>query len=165
MNTMREKKWILDKDRPKRAVTIEMPADVVEDLEQVAAGKGMTGHVELTRYYVGKALKEDLSAEHPIATSRDLGGLAVVLHEQLPFLAEQFQVESLGLFGSYVRGAERPDSDLDLLVSFTKPPSLLRFVELENYLSDLLGVKVDLVMRDGLKPRIAECVLSEVVPI
>ncbi|MEW6347956.1 MAG: hypothetical protein AB1646_02755 [Thermodesulfobacteriota bacterium] len=57
---MQKKKWILDKDRPKSAVTIEMPADVVADLEQVAASKGMTGHHELIRYYVGRALKEDL---------------------------------------------------------------------------------------------------------
>ncbi len=162
---MREKKWILDNDRPKRAVTIEMPADVVEDLERVAASKGMSGHHELIRYYVGRALKEDLSTEDSRDTSPDLDRLLAVLREQLPFLAEQFQVKSLGVFGSYVRGSGRPDSDLDLLVEFTRAPSLLRFVELENYLSDLLGVKVDLVMRDGLKPRIAERVLAEVVPL
>ncbi len=57
---MRKRKWILDKDRAKTAVTIEMPLDVVEDLDEVAASKGMTGHHELIRYYVGKALKEDL---------------------------------------------------------------------------------------------------------
>src|ERR1700719_4378790 len=87
------------------------------------------------------------------------------LREELPFLAARYHVTSLGLFGSYLRGTQRPDSDLDVLVSFSKVPSLLRLIELENYLSDLLGVKVDLVLRDALKPRIGERVLQEVVPV
>lgn len=87
------------------------------------------------------------------------------LRKELPFLAARYHVASLGLFGSYLRGAQRPDSDLDVLVSFSTAPGLLRFIELENYLSDLLGVKVDLVLREALKPRIGERVLREVVPV
>jgi predicted nucleotidyltransferase len=87
------------------------------------------------------------------------------LRDLLPSLAESFGVASLGLFGSYVHGAQRRDSDLDVLVSFHQTPSLLRLIELENYLSDLLGVKVDLVLRDSLKPRIGDRVLREVVPV
>lgn len=87
------------------------------------------------------------------------------LREELPFLAAHYQVASLGLFGSYLRGTQRPDSDLDVLVSFSEVPSLLRLIEMENYLSDVLGVKVDLVLREALKPRIGERVLHEVVPI
>jgi len=70
------------------------------------------------------------------------------LRAELPFLATRYHVESLGLFGSYLHGTQRPDSDLDVLVTFSATPSLLRLIELENYLSDLLGVKVDLVLRD-----------------
>ena len=88
-----------------------------------------------------------------------------LLQEQLPTLAVRYGVASLGLFGSYVRHENRPDSDLDVLVTFVKTPSLLRFIELENYLSDLLDIKVDLVMRDTLKPRIGKKILEEVVPI
>jgi len=95
----------------------------------------------------------------------NLAQLMQILQEQLPLLAEQYRVESLGVFGSYVRDEQSPDSDLDLLVTFHEPPSLLRFIELENYLSDLLGVKVDLVMEDALKPRIGECILNEVVTV
>jgi predicted nucleotidyltransferase len=91
--------------------------------------------------------------------------LMQVLQEQLPLLAEQYRVESLGVFGSYVRNEQSSDSDLDLLVTFHEPLSLLRFIELENYLSDLLGVKVDLVMKDALKPRIGERILNEVVTV
>jgi predicted nucleotidyltransferase len=82
-----------------------------------------------------------------------------------PWLAEQYQVKSLGVFGSYVRQEQGAGSDLDLLVTFHEPPSLLKFIEVENYLTDLLGVKVDLVMKSVLKPRIGERILSEVVPV
>jgi len=88
-----------------------------------------------------------------------------LLREQLPLLTARYGVASLGLFGSYVRRAQHPDSDLDVLVTFHEIPTLLRFIELENYLSDLLGVKVDLVLRDALKPRIGERILQEVVPV
>jgi uncharacterized protein len=97
--------------------------------------------------------------------SADIEHYRAILRRKLPDLAEHYGVASLGLFGSYVRHENRPDSDLDVMVSFTDAPGLLRFVELENYLSDLLGVKVDLIMRDALKPRIGERVLAEVVPV
>ena len=87
------------------------------------------------------------------------------LREELPNLAMRYRVESLGLFGSYLHGTQRADSDLDVLVSFTEVPSLLRLIDLENYLSDRLGVRVDLVLRDSLKPHIGERVLREVVPV
>ncbi len=88
-----------------------------------------------------------------------------ILRQQLPSLAERYHVASLGLFGSYVRRENRPDSDLDVLVTFSEAPSLFRLIELENHLSDLLGVKVDLVMRDALKPQIGRQVLAEVVQV
>jgi hypothetical protein len=80
-------------------------------------------------------------------------------------LAARYGVASLGLFGSFVRRENGQDSDLDILVSFAHAPGLLRFVELENYLTDLLGLKVDLVMRESLKPHLGQRVLSEVVPV
>lgn len=95
----------------------------------------------------------------------ELNQLKEKLHQQLPTLAERYHVQSLGIFGSYVRQEQRPDSDLDVLVTFSELPSLLKFIELENYLTDSLGIKVDLVMRDTLKPRIGKRILSEVVAI
>ena len=95
----------------------------------------------------------------------NLSQLKEKLQEQLPFLSEKYNVKSLGVFGSYVREQQRPDSDLDLLVTFEKLPSLLKFIELENYLTDTLGVKVDLVLKDSLKPRIGERVLKEAVSV
>jgi predicted nucleotidyltransferase len=96
---------------------------------------------------------------------RELTHLRDILRSQLPSLARLYHVDSLGLFGSYVRHENRPDSDLDVLITFSEIPSLLRFIELENHLSDLLGVKVDLVMRDALKPQIGRQILAEVVPV
>ena len=87
------------------------------------------------------------------------------LQEQLPVLSERYQVSSLAIFGSYVRQDQRPDSDLDLLVTFSVTPSLLKFISLENHLADLLGIKVDLVMPEALKPHIGHNILQEMVPI
>ena len=78
-------------------------------------------------------------------------------------LQERYQVKELGIFGSYVRQEQTESSDVDVLVEFSKTPSLLKFVNLENYLSDNLGVKVDLVHKAGLKPRISRRILAEVV--
>ncbi len=97
--------------------------------------------------------------------SIELDEVVMRLRQLLPSLAAQYHVQTLGVFGSYVRHEQHQDSDLDVLVSFTQPPSLLRFIELEHYLTDALGVKVDLVMRDALKPTIEARVLDEVVPV
>lgn len=94
-----------------------------------------------------------------------LPALIRTLRQQLPLLGEQYRVASLEVFGSYVRKEQRADSDLDILVTFSEPPSLLKFIKLENHLSDLLGVKVDLVMKDALKPAIGEFILREAVSV
>jgi hypothetical protein len=80
-----------------------------------------------------------------------------------PEVEEKFKVKSMGLFGSYVKGEQKDTSDLDILVDFYEPISLFRFVELEDFLSQQLGVKVDLVMRDALKPRIKDSILNEAI--
>ncbi len=88
-----------------------------------------------------------------------------ILHEQIPVLAERYDVEKLEVFGSYVHSEQKKDSDLDILVTFRKAPSLLTFIAIENYLSDLLGIKVDLVIKDSLKPKIGQHILSEAIPV
>jgi uncharacterized protein len=87
------------------------------------------------------------------------------LRRLLPDLKPRYHVESLSVFGSFIRNEHNPDSDLDVLVTFTETPSLLKFIELENHLSDVLGIKIDLVMKDSLKPRIGRQILSEAVMI
>ncbi len=95
----------------------------------------------------------------------DINVLRYILRQQQPLLQERYNVATLGLFGSYVRGEARPDSDLDVLVHFRTTPGLIRFLELENYLSDLLDLRVDLVMPDSLKPSIGRRILAEVQPL
>jgi predicted nucleotidyltransferase len=89
----------------------------------------------------------------------------VLLRQCLPDLRQRYGVETLSLFGSYVRGEQQPQSDLDVLVEFAETPGLFAYVELQDTLSELLGIQVDLVMRSALKPRIARRVLPEVVAL
>lgn len=85
------------------------------------------------------------------------------LYNQKSRLVEKYKVKQIGLFGSYVRGEQQPQSDLDILIDFDEYPSLLEFIGLEDELSQSLGLKVDLVMKSDLKPRIGEYILREVV--
>ncbi len=100
-----------------------------------------------------------------VAHSPTLAPLLAALRTRLPKLAEQYHVRSLGLFGSYVRNEQRAGSDLDVLVEYDEAPSLFEFIRLENELSELLKVKVDLVMKDSLKPAIGQRILAEAVPV
>jgi hypothetical protein len=105
------------------------------------------------------AYNEWAMAERPIDRYR------FMLRQQLPELAEKYCVRSLEVFGSYVRNEQTAESDLDVLVTFDKAPDLFQFIELENSLSDALGVKVDLVMKSALKARIGPNILREAVPV
>lgn len=84
-----------------------------------------------------------------------------ILRNELPRLETEYGVDSMKLFGSFVRGEATPESDLDILVTFRTTPGLIRFISLENELTDLLGIKVDLVMQTALKPHIGPRILAE----
>jgi predicted nucleotidyltransferase len=70
-------------------------------------------------------------------------------------------VKSLTLFGSVIQGEERPDSDIDILVEFSRPIGLLAFVRLKQHLTELLGRQVDLVTLEALKPSLRDGILRE----
>ena len=91
--------------------------------------------------------------------------IMTVIRKDMPYLQEKYSVRNLWLFGSHARGEERRESDVDILVEFEEPPSLLGFLALERRLSELIDKKVDLVMRSALKPAIGERILQEVVSI
>ena len=84
-----------------------------------------------------------------------------------PTLKERFEVETIGVFGSYSRGEQTKKSDLDMLVEFSPDAhiGLFQLLELEEFLSRELGVKVDLGTKKSLKPHIGEHILQEVVYI
>ncbi|MFO7537246.1 MAG: nucleotidyltransferase family protein [Chloroflexota bacterium] len=95
-----------------------------------------------------------------------LDEITAVLQQHLPDLRQRYDVRNLWLFGSYVRAEQTENSDLDVLVTFDNPRlSLIQFIQLELELSKLLGMKVDLVEREGLKPTIGQYVIEESVAI
>lgn len=94
---------------------------------------------------------------------KDLATVIEELRRLRPELAKRYPIKELGVFGSYARGEQRPDSDLDILVDFDGPVGLLDFVGLQQDLSDRLGVDVDLVMAEAPKPRIWQRIRAEVI--
>ncbi len=97
--------------------------------------------------------------------TKTLAHFTTLLRQQKQVLAEHHKVRSLAIFGSFVQNDQQEGSDLDVLVEFDEVPSLLQFITLENALSDLLGIKVDLVMKDALKPSLGQRVLAEVIAV
>jgi uncharacterized protein len=86
-----------------------------------------------------------------------------ILRDQKPILRQKFMVKEIGIFGSFVRGEQKDTSDLDLLIDFEEPIGLIRYVGLQNYLSDKIGEQVDLITKSGIKPRIRGHILKEVI--
>ena len=80
-------------------------------------------------------------------------------------MKEKYCVKEIGIFGSLVRGEMKEESDVDILVEFEKPIGFFKFLELEEYLSDLIGRKVDLVSKKALKPHIGKYILEEVITV
>ncbi len=87
------------------------------------------------------------------------------LEQRLPELQTRYGVASLGLFGSVAKDTEGPDSDVDLLVEFIGEPTFARYMGLKEDLEALLARRVDLVTTTGLKPRIRERVLAELIHV
>lgn len=96
---------------------------------------------------------------------KTLADFKQILSQNKRLLREQYRVTRLGIFGSYARGEQTPESDLDILIDYEQAPTLFQLVELRDYLSKQVGLKVDLVTKNGLKPRMQARVLSEVVDV
>ena len=98
-----------------------------------------------------------------ITTATPLVEIQATLRDLMPELKARYKVATLKLFGSFVRGEQHATSDLDVLVTFERVPDLWKYYELEDFLTDTLGIKVDLVTESGLKPRVRETILTELV--
>ncbi len=81
---------------------------------------------------------------------------------EMPYLMNEYGVKEIGVFGSVVRGEQKKNSDVDVLVEFSKPITLFGYADLQRYLEKKLGEKVDLVHKRGLKPIIKDYILKEV---
>ncbi len=88
-----------------------------------------------------------------------------ILRRNFKEIEKQFKVNYLGIFGSVVRNEQKRYSDIDILVEFFETPSLFQIIRLENYLSELLEIKVDLVMKETLKPNLGKQILDEVIRV
>jgi len=91
--------------------------------------------------------------------------LSTRLAQLKPQLEQEYPISELGIFGSYARGEQQADSDLDILVAFEQPVTLFDLVRLENELAEELGIEVDLVTKDSLKPRIETRVRDDLVMV
>jgi uncharacterized protein len=88
--------------------------------------------------------------------------IKAILSRNQKKIKREYKVKKMGIFGSYVRGEEKEDSDLDILVEFEEPVSLLRLVNFENYLRDITGINVDVIPKNDVRPELRNIILNEV---
>lgn len=96
---------------------------------------------------------------------KTLKEIKIILESLKPELAKKYKIKEIGVFGSWVRGEQKKNSDIDILVEFEENSgiSLFDFIEIEDYLRKKVGIKVDLVDKKALKPYIGKNILSEVI--
>lgn len=94
---------------------------------------------------------------------KNLKAIKKKLEELKPLLKEGFKVTEIGIFGSWIREENKETSDLDILVEFEEPVSLLGVVKLENYLSERLDIKVDLIPQKDVREELKERIFKEVI--
>ena len=95
----------------------------------------------------------------------DLATARTRLGALLPEFQERYAVRSFSIFGSFARGEQTPESDLDVMVDFDRMPNLYDLVGLRLDMQDALGIDVDLIMRDGVKPHALPSILRDLVPV
>jgi len=88
--------------------------------------------------------------------------LKETLTQHKEILKKEFKVKNIAIFGSYVRGEQNPESDIDILVEFQEPVGFL-FIHLADYLEEILGVRVDLLTPDAIKPNRQRYIMEDLV--
>ncbi len=78
-------------------------------------------------------------------------------------LKKKYKVKEIRIFGSFVRGEQKKTSDVDLLVEFEEVPDLLKFIELERYLEEILRIEVDLVRKQAVRPELKDVIFKEAI--
>lgn len=90
---------------------------------------------------------------------------AIFNSPEIVTLCQKYHVKTLRVFGSMARGDFREESDIDLLVSFSRPISLLQMVGLEREISAIIGRKVDLLTTQSVSPYLRNRILKESRPV
>jgi predicted nucleotidyltransferase len=93
---------------------------------------------------------------------KSLEELKKILTQHKEVLKKQFKVKNIAIFGSYVRGEQNQESDIDILVEFQEPVGFL-FIHLADYLEEILGVRVDLLTPDAIKPNRKRYIMEDLV--
>jgi hypothetical protein len=96
---------------------------------------------------------------------KTLDEIRTIIRQHRDALAEKYGIAVVGVFGSYVRGEQKRQSDIDLLVDILHPISLLELVGAEIYLSEVMGSKVDLVPKRDVREELRETILAEAIAI
>ena len=91
---------------------------------------------------------------------KSLEDIKKIIVQNQDILEQKYKVKSLAFFGSFVRGEQQDGSDIDIMVEFSEPVGLL-FVHLADYLEELLGMKVDLLTPDAVKPNRRKYIMNE----
>lgn len=87
------------------------------------------------------------------------------LHDLKPVLKAKYKVETIEIFGSYARRGQTPQSDIDLLVTYSEAPDIVGVNNIKRLLRRKLGVKVDIVSKKYINPLIKEKILKEAIPV
>lgn len=96
---------------------------------------------------------------------KTLDEIKTLIRQHGDVLAEKYGIAVVGIFGSYVRGEQKEESDLDLLTEILRPISLLELVGAEIYLSENLGMKVDMIPKRNVREELREIILQETIPL
>lgn len=143
-----------------KPLTIEIP----ELLQQKLIAIANQSNVTVESFILGVLDRAAEVPNHTIGTPlKTLIDIQNILTDLKSELTEKYYVSQLGIFGSYARGDYNSASDIDILVEYAQKPSLFDLIELKDYLSDRLQMKVDLITKEGLKPQIKEKILAEVI--
>jgi uncharacterized protein len=108
------------------------------------------GHQELVRHFSGGIIMHCTTLE-----------IESILISHKDIIAARFHVKDIGIFGSFARGEETEESDVDILVEFSAPVGW-EFIDLKEYLQEILGRPVDLVTKNALKIQLKKRILEEV---
>jgi uncharacterized protein len=96
---------------------------------------------------------------------KPLSEITTILHMHLAELRERYGITNIAVFGSVVRGEAKEGSDVDLLAEVERPIGLLALVNAENYLGDLLGAKVDLILKRSVRSELRDRIYNEAISV
>ena len=133
-------------NKKKKFGTYSAPKDVLEDRN---------------KFEILKENRQNLNIKNQ-QSANELKLVEGIMKKHMKHLKEKYFVKRLGIFGSYSRGEETPESDIDILVEFSAPVGL-EFIGLKNFLENILSKNVDLVTENGIRPHMKNKILDEVV--